>query len=200
MIGVALLMTVAVGATAAGSEEAQPGPQQTTNIEAEEQPAPAIRRYLGTWMMTDTVGGRGGSRTSIIERYLLLKWQNGQLRAKTVDYLPDRNMWGRHSNWRGEVRIDRWNTKKQNFKPLDDGTVSVSYSGSNGFGGATRDFWWAVGTLTWHDEDGDGEFLRLVTTEGYAPSSRGNAWNPVDEVYRRTSAGIDAHIEKAGRR
>ncbi|MFQ5720775.1 MAG: hypothetical protein ACE5IK_14650 [Acidobacteriota bacterium] len=158
-------------------------------------PDPSIARYLGTWMHQETLHAQGSDQTALIEHYLLIRWHRGALEVKTVDYLPDRKVWGRRSNWKGKIRVDQWNVTTHTFTPRPDGIISVGFSGTNGVGGSTRAAWWAAGTLTW-EKDGAGTFLHLVTTRGYAPSTKGNAWQPMDRRYRQISTQVDARIDR----
>ena len=199
-LGVALCAFLSLGAAGApdGAAAGKRTPERAT--EDESQPNADIQRFLGTWQTTESITAHDSVSAYSIDHYLLIKWEKNKLWVKNVDYLPDQHRWGRQSNWRGEIRVDQWNIEKQNFSPRDDGTILVSYSGTNRFGpDPSRSAWWATGDLTWARDD-QGELLRLITTDGYVPTSRGNAWNPTDATYRRTAEGIDERIDKAGRR
>jgi hypothetical protein len=220
-VALAGLLLIATGGTSAGSltghqgEETAsagspegsrdaPGPPSDRGARgpesADDQPDAGLAPFLGTWLFTEQVQNLPDQEPYMVERYLLLKWLRGKLRVKTVDYLPTLGARSMESDWKGNIRVDRWNTTQQTFTPMPDGTISVGLSGSNGVGPtAYRTYWWAAGRLRL-EEDEEGEILRFVTTRGYAPSSKGNAWRPFDRVYRLVSREIDPRFDASRRR
>lgn len=188
------------GHDAQGEETAPTAPPpavaaEKSKDETVDSPGPEIEAFLGTWVHTETLERDEWRDTRQVERYLLLKWRKGKLRVKTFDYYPDLRTRGMESDWNGSIIVDRWNVENQTFTPMADGTISVGMSGTNGVGpAAASSLWWAAGRLT-VEESEDGPVLRLVTTQGNAPSSKGNIWQPLDRTYRLVSREIDPRYE-----
>jgi hypothetical protein len=183
------------------AEEAAPAAQPPAvaggmnKDEKSDAPAPELEAFLGTWVYSETLEKSEWSKSHQVDRYLLLKWRKGRLRVKTFDYYPELRTRGMESDWNGSINVDRWNVKKQTFTPMPDGTISVGLSGTNGIGAAAaRSTWWAAGRLT-IEEGEDGPVLRFETTLGYSPSSKGNAWQPLDRNYRLVSREIDPRFD-----
>jgi hypothetical protein len=75
---------------------------------------------------------------------------------------------------------------------MPDGTISVGLSGTNGIGAGAANFrWWASGSFVLLEDDDAGPQMRFYTDRGYAPSSKGNAWQPLDRIYHLVSREID---------
>jgi hypothetical protein len=182
-------------APAAPSPEAKKATGEDRKPDA---PPPEIEAFLGTWVHTETLERAEWKESHQVDRFLLLRWRKGRLRAKTYDYYPALRARGMESDWNGNVIVDRWNVEKQTYTPMPDGTISVGLSGTNGVGpNAASTTWWAAGRLT-IEEGENGPTLRFVTTQGFSPSSTGNAWRPWDRSYRLVSREIDPRLE--GRR
>ncbi len=202
LLGALLLAALPPGTQAAPAEEplaVRPGAGEERGARRQAAaPEPGVAPYLGTWVSRETVDqGVPGAEPYPVERYLLLRWARDTLKVKSVDYLPERRARGEESDWNGEIIVDRWNTSRHQFIPLPDGTLSVNFSGTNGIGPAAASaVWWATGRMT-HGEDEEGPYLRLETTEGYAPSSKGNAWKPIQRTYRLVSREIDPQLARS---
>ena len=182
-------------------EEAAPAAQppavagEMSKDEKSDSPGPELEAFLGTWVYSETLEKSEWSKSHQVDRYLLLKWRKGRLRVKTFDYYPELRTRGMESDWNGSIIVDRWNIKKQTFTPMPDGTISVGLSGTNGVGAAASSTsWWAAGRLA-IEEGEDGPVLRFETTLGHSPSSKGNAWQPLDRSYRLVSREIDPRFD-----
>jgi hypothetical protein len=154
------------------------------------QPDAALSRYLGTWRRHDRV--QSGQKEVEIEGYVLIRWRKGRLQVKTLDFVPSTGARVRESDWKGEIRVDSWNTTRQTFAPMPDGSLSVGLSGSNNAGPEGSDYWWASGKM-WVESASNR--LRLVTTDGYAGSPAGNLWQPIDYTYEKVSEDIDPRFD-----
>ena len=184
--GVLLLLSLAVASPAdrpAGQTEAKVPEAKDA------EPDEAVRGYLGTWRRNGRVQGRHGEID--MESYVLVRWRRGQLRVKTLDFVPSTGARVQESDWRGEIRVDAWNVTRQTFVPMPDGSLSVGFSGSNNAGPEGSNYWWASGRM-WVEE---GKRLRLVTTDGYAGSIAGNLWQPIDYTYEKVSDEIDPRFD-----
>ena len=155
-----------------------------------DDPDAALSRFLGTWRRRDQVDS--GKGPVDIEGYVLVRWRKGRLQVKTLDFVPSTGARVRESDWKGEYRIDGWNTTRQTFHPMPDGSLSVGFSGSNNSGPDGSDYWWASGRM-WVEPEGTR--LRLVTTDGYAGSRAGNLWQPIDFTYEKVSDSIDPRFD-----
>jgi hypothetical protein len=176
------------------------GAPETEAAKKAGSPPPELEAFLGTWLFTETLTDEKWQEPVEVERYLLLRWRKGRLRVKTLDYYPGLRTRGMESDWNGNIRVDRWNVEKQTFTPMPDGTISMGLSGTNGVGplaGTTS--WWAAGRLRLEAGE-EGPVLRFITTQGYAPSSKGNAWRPLDRTYRLLSREIDPRFAPENRR
>ncbi|MFQ5768064.1 MAG: hypothetical protein ACE5ID_08795, partial [Acidobacteriota bacterium] len=172
LLCLALASTSVPGQSASRSPE--PGKSQADAIgrlKALATPTAEIRPYLGTWMVSELYRSSPEAEAVPVERYLLVIWWKGKPRFKTYDYYPKLGARSRESDWKGKIQVDRWNRTTHVFKLKPDGTISLSFSGTNGVGAATEtNFWWAYGTVSIMEQDGK-PFLHMVTTRGYAPSS-----------------------------
>ncbi len=163
-----------------------------TGGEAAAKPDADVVPFLGTWLHEETIVLTNPSVTYRVHRYLLIRWHKNAMRVKTLDYLPEQGTQDHESDWNGTIPIDRWNQWKQTFAPMPDGTISVGLSGTNGIGPTAVNYgWWASGRLVIMEDDEAGAQLRFYTDRGYAPSSKGNAWKPLDRIYHLVSREID---------
>ena len=180
----------------------EPAHEARKDAESPALPDESLRPYLGTWFFEQTITHETTGESFQMQRYLLIRWHREHLQIKTFDYLPAYKARDMESDWKGTIAVDQWNQTRQTFTPVDDGTISVGLSGSNGIGTlASRNTWWAAGKLELVD-DGDGgkQRLRYRTTKGYAPSPKGNSWKPFDRTYELVSRDIDPkYARPAGR-
>ncbi|MCZ6650964.1 MAG: hypothetical protein O7D35_09885 [Acidobacteria bacterium] len=184
-----LLASLAVDA----SEEPRNRPQSAPAGEEEAtEPDAAVVPFLGTWLQEETIVLKQSSATYRVQRYLLIRWHKNDMLVKTLVYLPDQGTQNHVSDWYGTIPIDKWNQWKQTFAIMPDGTISVGLSGTDGFGPRAVNYgWWASGSLVLLEDDETGARLRFYTDRGYAPSSKGNAWKPLDRIYHLVSREID---------
>lgn len=181
------------GLTVAAAGEPGPSQPAASGQEAAREPDPALVPFLGTWLMEETIVRKAPATPFRIHHHILIRWHNNRLRIKTLEYLPDLGTRNHVSDWNGTVPIDRWNQWKQTFVLMPDGTISVGLSGTNGFGvGAANFGWWASGSFVLLEDDEDGPQLRFYTDRGYSPTSKGNAWRPLDRTYHLVSREIDS--------
>jgi hypothetical protein len=165
-----------------------------TREKAASPPDPLVVPYLGTWMHSSTIQSKGGTIPQ--ESYILFKWHRGQLHVKTLDYLPTLQARLRESDWRGRITVDSWNEDTQTFTPRPDGSLSIGLGGSNLVGPEGTAYWWASGRIVLLE---GGKKFRYVTEDGYAPSSKGNLWVPVDVTYDKISDEIDPRFDAVGK-
>jgi len=184
-----LLASLAVVA----SGEPRNRPQSATAGEAETaEPDAAVVPFLGTWLQEETIARKEPLLPYRLQRYLLIRWYEGGMAVKTLEYLPELGAPDLVSDWNGTIPVDEWNQWKQTFVPMPDGTISVGLSGTNGFGpNAVNHRWWASGRLVLLEDDEAGARLRFYTDRGYAPTSKGNGWQPLDRIYHLVSREID---------
>ena len=184
-----LLASLAVLAAGEGGNRPKPA---AAGQDAVAEPDTAVVPFLGTWLLEETFVQHRPPLTYSIHRYLLIRWDKNRMRVKTLDYLPELRTRSHISDWNGIIPIDRWSQWKQTFVIMPDGTISLGLSGTDGFGPAsTTSTWWASGRLVLLEDDEAGPRLHYYTDRGYSPTSKGNAWQPLDRIYHLVSREID---------
>jgi hypothetical protein len=201
--GLCVLFLAAASLLAAGPAIATDEPAQASRAQAETPALPddALKPFLGTWFVEETISHEPGGKSFQMQRYILIRWHREHLQIKTFDYLPAYKARDMESDWKGTIAVDQWNQTRQTFTPMPDGTISVGLSGSNGIGNlASRNVWWAAGSLELVQGNDAEQRLRFRTIKGYAPTPKGNAWKPIDRSYVLVSREIDPkHARPAGR-